>query len=149
MDVGAYLARIGLSGPVRVDGDGLAAIHVAHAGAIPFENMDIQADPQHPIRLEPEAVFAKLVTARRGGYCFEQNTLMAAMLERQGFRVRRMLARVMWRTGVPHGRTHLVLRWRWAAMSSWPITGLAGSACWPRSPGSPGWSGTFTANAGA
>lgn len=110
MELDAYLARIGLSGPVRPDGDGLAAIHIAHAGAIPFENLDIQADPPRPIRLEPAAVFAKLVTARRGGYCFEQNTLMGAMLERLGFGVRPMLARIMWRTGVPHGRTHLVLR---------------------------------------
>jgi N-hydroxyarylamine O-acetyltransferase len=57
-------------------------------------------------------VQAKLVGARRGGYCFEQNNLLLACLEQLGFTVRRLEARV--RAGVPPdvltGRTHMALR---------------------------------------
>jgi N-hydroxyarylamine O-acetyltransferase len=39
-------------------------------------------------------VSTKLIEARRGGYCFEQNALFAAVLEAIGFRVTRLAARV-------------------------------------------------------
>lgn len=103
-----YLARIGLTGPVTPDAEGLDRLHIAHAAAIPFENMDIQADPPRPVRVDSAGVVAKLVGQRRGGYCFEQNTLLRLALEATGFRVRRALARVMWGTGEPGARTHLV-----------------------------------------
>jgi N-hydroxyarylamine O-acetyltransferase len=111
MDTGAYWARIGLTGPVGPDAEGLDRMHRAHVAAIPFENFDVQLG--RPIRTEPEAVFAKLVSgaaagSRRGGYCFEQNTLLNSMLTALGFATRRTLARVMWNTGVPGGRTHLI-----------------------------------------
>jgi len=109
-DLQTYLDRIGLTGPVRPDLDTLRAIHTAHAGAIPFENLDIQADPPRPIRVDLDGVFAKLVTARRGGYCFEQNTLLGAALTAIGFQVRRCLARVVWSDPAnPGARTHLIL----------------------------------------
>jgi len=38
------------------------------------------------ISLELQTVFDKLVTRKRGGYCFEQNTLVAAVLTTMGFR---------------------------------------------------------------
>lgn len=51
----------------------------------------------------------KLVVARRGGYCFEHNTLFAAVLESIGFRVSRLAVRL--RFGVPPSlpRTHMAL----------------------------------------
>jgi N-hydroxyarylamine O-acetyltransferase len=105
-DLSPYLARIGLEGPVSPDLAGLHAIHTAHTAAIPFENLDIQMG--QPIRLEPEAICAKLVGQRRGGYCFEQNSLLAMALAAVGFTPRRRLARV--RMGAePGGRSHLML----------------------------------------
>ena len=81
----------------------------AHREAIPFENLDIRLG--RPVAVDGEAVFAKLVTARRGGYCFEHNRLLADMLAEFGVRTRPLLARV--RLGLPPDahppRTHVLL----------------------------------------
>ena len=54
----------------------------------------------------------KMVRQRRGGYCFEQNTLFRAVLQAIGFEAQPMEARI--RSGVPAdvvtGRTHLATR---------------------------------------
>ncbi|HEY6787914.1 MAG TPA: arylamine N-acetyltransferase, partial [Trebonia sp.] len=74
---------------------------------IPFENLDILLG--RGIRVDLESIQAKLVGARRGGYCFEQGQLFGAALDRLGFGVDRLLARV-WRPDVTSPRTHLALR---------------------------------------
>ena len=104
----AYLERIGLSGPVAATEDGLAQLHLHHGEAIPFENFDILLG--RGISLRPEDVFDKLVTRRRGGYCFEQNSLFYSALESLGFSVRPLLARV-WVGGItePREKTHQLL----------------------------------------
>jgi N-hydroxyarylamine O-acetyltransferase len=104
----AYLERLGINGGDRRPG--LAEVHHAHVVAIPFENLD----PHRGVApsLEPEALERKLVSERRGGYCFEQNSLLAAALRALDAEVELMLARV--RLGRPPGRisprSHLVLR---------------------------------------
>ena len=103
-----YLGRIGLGGCAVAPS--LAEVHRAHVVAIPFENLDPHRGV--PVSLEQEALVRKLVHERRGGYCFEHNSLLAAGLEALGAEVELMLARV--RFGRPPGRTsprtHLVLR---------------------------------------
>ena len=47
-----------------------------------------------PVSLEVEDLERKLVTERRGGYCFEQNLLLKAALEALGAEVEMFLARV-------------------------------------------------------
>jgi N-hydroxyarylamine O-acetyltransferase len=76
--------------------------------SIPFENLDIILGKS--IRLDLDSLQAKLVRARRGGYCFEQNSLFAAALEQVGFPVTRLAGRV--RSGATHllPRTHMLLR---------------------------------------
>jgi N-hydroxyarylamine O-acetyltransferase len=104
MDLAAYLARIGLSHPPEPDAAGLAMLQRAHRRSIPFENLDIPLG--RGISLDPDAVAAKLVDARRGGYCFEQNALFLAALHALGFTARPLLARVwLEATDVPP-RTH-------------------------------------------
>jgi N-hydroxyarylamine O-acetyltransferase len=104
-DLDAYLSRIGLSGRPSI-----AEVHRAHATSIPFENLDPQRGV--PVSLAVEDLERKLVTERRGGYCFEQNLLLAAALQALGADVETFLARV--RYGAPAGairpRSHLVLR---------------------------------------
>ena len=78
-DVDAYLRRIRFAGDVAPTYATLAAIVRAHALAIPFENLDVLL--HRPIRLDLDGVQQKLVAARRGGYCFDHATLVAAMLE--------------------------------------------------------------------
>lgn len=105
-DLAAYLARIGHDGPLAPDLATLRAIHVAHAAAIPYENLDVQMGL--PIWTELDRVVAKLVGRKRGGYCFEQNILFCAALKSIGFDVSRRMARVTM-GGDPGGRSHLML----------------------------------------
>jgi N-hydroxyarylamine O-acetyltransferase len=103
-DLSAYLDRIGAS-----TASGLGEIHRAHALAIPFENLDPRRGV--PVSLEPDDLQRKIVDQRRGGYCFEQNLLLAAALEALGARVELMLGRVRYRApGTLRPRTHLALR---------------------------------------
>jgi N-hydroxyarylamine O-acetyltransferase len=108
LDLDAYIARIGYAGPLRPTADVLTDLHLAHATQVPFENLDILLG--RPIRLDLGSVQAKLVTANRGGYCFEQNTLLAAVLTRLGFRVTPLAARVRYNTDRVLPRTHMLLR---------------------------------------
>ncbi len=91
-DLDAYLARIALEERPAADADGLAALQRAHRLAIPFENLDVVLG--RGIRIDSASVFAKLVTARRGGYCFEHNRLFLDALAALGFEARALLARV-------------------------------------------------------
>src|SRR5437879_25285 len=50
-----------------------------------------------PVPLDLASLQAKLVGARRGGYCYELNPLLAAALEALGFAVVKLGARVRWR----------------------------------------------------
>lgn len=108
----ATLARLGLPAehpaPTLDNLDRLIAAALHH---LPFENLDVLLDK--PIRIEPEAVFAKVVEGRRGGYCFELNSLFARLLSSLGYRVTLLVARVRW--GLPAEapltpQTHLLLR---------------------------------------
>ncbi len=113
LDLDAYLDRIGLSGQPSI-----AQVHRAHLTSIPFENL---APHQGlPVSLEIEDLERKLVTERRGGYCFEQNLLLKAALEALGADVDMFLARMRIGTkpGVVRARTHLLLRVR-ANGESW------------------------------
>jgi N-hydroxyarylamine O-acetyltransferase len=103
----AYLARIGVSEPGAPDLGLLSRLHAAHVAAIPFENLDILLG--RGISLDPSNVFDKLVTRRRGGYCFEQNALFRSMLEELGYEVIPLEARVRTGTTTLRPRTHMVL----------------------------------------
>lgn len=91
-DLTAYLARIDLPARPTLDTAGLARLQHAHRLAIPFENLDVVLG--RGIAIDSAAVFAKLVAARRGGYCFEQNRLFGDALTALGFDHRPLLARV-------------------------------------------------------
>lgn len=108
IDLGAYLDRIGYGGTSEPSLETLTALHAAHVTAVPFENLDILLG--RSISLELPALETKLVTARRGGYCFEQNTLFQAVLERLAFRVVPLAARVRAGMTSVRPRTHMLLR---------------------------------------
>jgi N-hydroxyarylamine O-acetyltransferase len=88
----SYYERIGYEGVPAADLGTLAGLQRAHRLAIPFENLDIPIG--RGIELAPERVFDKLVTRRRGGYCFEQNSLFLGLLRALGYEARPLLARV-------------------------------------------------------
>jgi N-hydroxyarylamine O-acetyltransferase len=98
-DLDAYLARVGEAG-LKTGGDGhpprlddIAALMAAHMTAIPFENLDVLLG--RGIRVDLESVFAKLVTGRRGGYCYEHGALFQAALQAMGVAVTAHSARVL------------------------------------------------------
>ncbi len=110
IDLDAYFARIGYAGSREPRLATLNAISLAHVCAIPFENIDVLRGV--PIDLEIKAIEKKLVFARRGGYCFEQNSLLLEVLGQLGFSVQPISARVRWgrtRDYTP-ARTHLFVR---------------------------------------
>lgn len=108
MTLAAYRARIGLMGAVAPDPAGLAAVQAAHRRSITFENLDVMLGRR--IDIGREAVFAKLVSAGRGGYCFEQNRLLADMLAELGLPSRMLLARpLLGNPPEPLPRTHCLL----------------------------------------
>ncbi len=86
-DLGDYARRIGYEGPLRPTLQTLTDICWLHQVAIPFENLDIVL-LRRPISLSPSALMAKMVRGNRGGFCFEQNRLLAMMLTQIGFQVR-------------------------------------------------------------
>lgn len=105
-DLSAYFARIGLKEAPAPDVEGLLAVQRAHRLAIPFENLDVLLG--RGISVDPDAIFDKLVLRRRGGYCFEQNSLFLAALQALGFEARPALARVwLFATGTPP-KTHMI-----------------------------------------
>jgi len=104
-----YVKRIGLAAAPRgADAGTLRALHVAHREAFLFENLTIQAGGR--ISLAVADLERKFLDERRGGYCFEQNTLFAAALREIGVAPTTLLGRV--RRGPPERwcRTHMVLR---------------------------------------
>jgi N-hydroxyarylamine O-acetyltransferase len=108
LDLDAYLARIGYTGPAQTSESALAALHRAHLAAIPFENLAIMLG--RSVKVDLESIQDKLVYARRGGYCYEHGQLFGAALERLGFSVDRLLARVGPDGEPVRPRTHLTLR---------------------------------------
>ncbi len=108
--VEAYFRRIGYGGEAMPSLAVLQDIHWRHVTSIPFENLDVILG--RSIALDPAAIAAKLVAAKRGGYCFEQNGLYLAILREIGFTANALAARVWWgRDGkdLPP-RTHMTLK---------------------------------------
>ncbi len=87
----AYLARIGYTGSQSPTAGVLRELQRAHLLTVPFENLDIHL--KRPIQLKETALFDKIVTRRRGGFCYELNGLFAHLLAELGFEVTLLNAR--------------------------------------------------------
>lgn len=85
IDVAAYLARIRYQGATSPSFTTLAGLQLAHLRTVPFENLDVLN--RRPISIQPADLYAKIVTRRRGGFCYELNGLFATLLRRLGFQV--------------------------------------------------------------
>jgi len=88
-----YLARIGYTGPARPTRETLYALQSLHNECVPYENLDIMNGV--PLSLEVPAIYDKVVTRGRGGYCFELNGLFAWLLRRVGYGVTEHFARYL------------------------------------------------------
>ena len=105
-----WLRRIGHDGPCEPALPVLRALIAAHTATIPFENIDVLLG--RPPRLDLGSLRRKLIDEGRGGYCFEQNTLLRAGLEALGFQVTGLLGRVIrgMAADAPGPATHMLLR---------------------------------------
>jgi N-hydroxyarylamine O-acetyltransferase len=108
MKIERYLQRIGYTGALDPTLETLTAIHRAHLFAIPYENLDIHRGGR--LSLDLDTIFDKLVTQRRGGWCYEMNGLFAWALRELGYDVTRLSSDVVSQmAGDGAGGDHLVL----------------------------------------
>ncbi|HEY9641470.1 MAG TPA: arylamine N-acetyltransferase [Coleofasciculaceae cyanobacterium] len=110
IDLDAYFQRIGYLGDRSPTLKTLQAIHQRHAETIAFENLNPLL--KQPVELDAMSLQQKLIHDGRGGYCFEQNSLLRSVLISLGFPVTNLAARVLW--NLPEGtitpRSHMLLR---------------------------------------
>ena len=90
--VAAYLDRIEVTHPEALDAGALRTLHRAHLMTVPFENLSIHLS--ETITLDEDALLGKIVTGRRGGFCYELNGAFALLLRALGAEVTLVGARV-------------------------------------------------------
>lgn len=133
MNLSAYLQRLNLPAwvhPPRADLATLTLIMAAHSRAIAFENCDVVLGKH--ISMARDDVERKLVASGRGGYCFEQNTLLQMALDALGFEVIPLLCRVRWNKpddseGPNTTFTHMALKVKLGAGEYLADVGFAGT----------------------
>jgi N-hydroxyarylamine O-acetyltransferase len=101
-----YLERVAVDQSLDVTVETLRRLHATHRETFLFENLAIQTGGAISVALDD--VERKFLDDCRGGYCFEHNTLFAAVLRDVGFSPIPLLGRV--RRGPPAlwARTHMV-----------------------------------------
>ena len=100
-DQEAYLERIGLARDEDLPAtkETLHKLILAHLTHVPFENLDVYEKNLCP-DLTVQGLFDKIVTNRRGGYCFEMNGIFYTLLQAVGYTCYPVIGRVL------RGRTY-------------------------------------------
>jgi N-hydroxyarylamine O-acetyltransferase len=109
--IDAYLRRLGAEHPALPTADALRELHLRHLRTVPFENLSVHLGEE--IVLEEERLLAKVVGARRGGFCYELNGLFGALLSALGYEVTLLAARVYGdggALGIPYDHLALLVR---------------------------------------
>lgn len=107
MNVQKYLERIGYNGALMPDSKTLFALQQAHLYTVPFENIDIQS--RISISLDIQDVFEKVIDRKRGGYCYELNSLFCWLLTSIGYKVDMISAHVKCSAGFGAEYDHMAL----------------------------------------
>jgi N-hydroxyarylamine O-acetyltransferase len=94
VNINAYFERIGFAGSIAPTLQTLELLHALHPAAIPFENLSPLIG--EGVMLDQQSLEKKLLTERRGGFCFEHNYLFMRVLADLDYEVRPLLARVLW-----------------------------------------------------
>jgi N-hydroxyarylamine O-acetyltransferase len=89
------LHHIGLESAPPPTASGLRQVHRAFVSHIPYENLAIQLGETEA--LDPGKLVQRVLRGNRGGYCFEVNSVLHALLESLGFTVERRQAIVGYR----------------------------------------------------
>lgn len=90
-----FLERIGLSADTKItkNYEFLKLIQYNSVLNIAYENLDIL--DKKPLKLDAQSLFEKIVTNKRGGYCFEVNALLSWFFKENGFEVKDYFARFL------------------------------------------------------
>jgi len=107
MDISGYLRRIKYDGAVYRDFSSLQELQERHVFSIPFETLDIHN--KIPIILRMESLYQKVILDRRGGYCYELNTLFHRLLSLCGFKVSMISGRILHGHGYGQEFEHMAL----------------------------------------
>lgn len=94
VNLNAYFERIGFAGSIAPTIQTLEQLHALHPAVIPFENSAPLTGEQ--VLLDQQSLEKKLLTEKRGGFCFEHNFLFMRILADLDYEVRPLLARVIW-----------------------------------------------------
>ncbi len=90
MNIQQYLERIKYEGNITPSLEVLSKLQARHLMNVPFENLDIQ----NKIKIDLDNLFNKIITCKRGGFCYELNGLFYKLLKQIGFTVKMISARV-------------------------------------------------------
>ena len=109
-DQRAWLQRIGYSGPVTPTLETLNRLIFAHAHSIAYETLDIMLG--RPPKLDVPTLQRKIISNKRGGYCFEQNMLFRAGLRSVGYSLTSLQGRVVRGLAIdaPRPAIHMLLK---------------------------------------
>ena len=107
IDVDRYLKRIGYIGPTEPSLSTLRDLQRAFLLKVPFENLDIHLGRQ--INLSSESIYDKIVSRRRGGFCYECNILFFNLLNELGFQAEYLSARMVKGSTVGPEYDHMVI----------------------------------------
>ena len=92
MDIKEYLTRIKYQGDLFLNFETLQKLQKQHLMCIPFENLDIHYAIH--IHLNIDRIYHKIIKSKRGGFCYELNSLFCKFLQEIGFNTKMISARV-------------------------------------------------------
>lgn len=93
VNLNGYFERIAFVGSIAPTLATLEMLLALHPASIPFENLNPVLGL--PVSLELGKIEQKLVRERRGGYCYEHNLLLQAVLQELDYSVRALAGRVV------------------------------------------------------
>lgn len=107
LDLQLYLNRLGIKHSLTCNENSLFEIQTHQLKTLAFENLDCLMDKE--ILLNTAHLQDKIIAGKRGGYCFELNSLLLEGLKIVGYEARPILSRVMYRgTGI-NPKTHIFI----------------------------------------
>lgn len=83
MNIQKYLNRIKYYSEVETSKEVMFGLQKQHLLNIPFENLDIHYGTK--IELDLKKIFQKIIIEKRGGFCYELNSLFNELLKEIGF----------------------------------------------------------------
>ena len=106
-----YLADIGLAylKSSTPNLENLAKIQWSHLTNYPFQSLSTVL--HLPISIKPDDIYQKIVVDKQGGYCYEQNLLVLAVLTNLGYKARPLTGYIVHDNApdTPKARTHVLL----------------------------------------